>query len=379
MFPVPFVGDWPRQRLTEQNYFTNTKARLADAGVAGGVQKLSLAEGSDAKASDGASTLSAEFGQAKKDLDAALRNSFDTPTAMQVILRLVRSANVYMSDPNADLAVPEAVARWVTKIAGIFGLDPNAAPPYEGALGWGAPNPAAHATGGSSADPKAAVQPYSAVFAKVKGDAAALGLTAEATLNTMLADLRPDAEFAALEEGGECDVERLAMPFLRAVSSLRDELRRAATAAADREQKTAVLALSDRIRDYDLVELGVQLDDQPDRPSLIKFVPVAKLVAAREEKAAAAEAKWRQKHEAQLARARLEQEKWDKAKVAPQALFRDPAAFSAWDADGLPTKLADGGDVPKTQQKRLKKEWERQKKLHDAYVEKFGTDGVDGA
>ncbi|CAK7244387.1 MAG: cysteinyl-tRNA synthetase [Sporothrix thermara] len=362
---------------TLDNFFTNVKARLAEAGVSSGLQKLTLSEGAEAK-----SGLAADFEQAKADLDAALRSSFDTPAALQVILRLVRNANVSMSEPNADLSTIEAVARWVTKIVGVFGLDPNAQPPYESSLGWGPANPTAAAAGGAGGvvDPKVAVQPYSGVFAKVKGDVAALGLTTEAALNALLAELRPDAEFAALEkelaDGGShhYDLERLALPFLRAVSSLRDELRRAATNPDNKDKKAAVLALSDRIRDYDLVELGVQLDDQPDRPSLIKFVPVAKLVAAREEKAAAAAEKARLKEEAQRAREKAEEEKWAKAKVPPQDLYRNNTAdFSAWDADGLPTKLADGSDVPKTQSKRLKKEWDRQKKLHESYLEKFGS------
>ncbi|CAK7275059.1 cysteinyl-tRNA synthetase [Sporothrix epigloea] len=362
---------------TLDNFFTNVKARLTEAGLSSGVQKLSLDTAAEVE-----SELAVEFKQAKSDLDAALRSSFDTPAALQVISRLVRQANVSMSESATDLLTVEAVARWVTKIVGVFGLDPNAQPPYDSSLGWGPANPTASlaGSGGAIADPKAAVQPYSSVFAKVKGDVAALNLTSEAKLNALLAELRPDAEFALLEkelEGSNsrnCDIERLALPFLRAISSLRDELRRAATDPENKDAKAAVLALSDRIRDYDLVELGVQLDDQPDRPSLVKFVPVAKLVAAREEKAAAAAEKARLKEEAQRAREVAEKEKWAKAKVPPQDLYRqDTGNFSAWDADGLPTKLADGSDVPKTQAKRLKKEWERQKKLHDSYLEKFGS------
>ncbi|KIH94704.1 cysteinyl-tRNA synthetase [Sporothrix brasiliensis 5110] len=363
---------------TLDNFFTNVKARLAEAGVVSGIQKVSLGEAEGTAAASSSGGLAAEFEQAKVDLDAALRSSFDTPGALQVILRLVRNANVSMSEPSADFATIEAVARWVTKIVGVFGLDPNAQPPYESSLGWGPANPTSKAAGGGVVDPKVAVQPYSGVFAKVKGDVAALGLTTEAALSTLLSELRPDAEFAVLEKesaaSGQFDIERLALPFLRAVSSLRDELRRTAANPHNKDKKGSILALSDRIRDYDLVELGVQLDDQPDRPSLIKFVPVAKLVAAREEKAAAAAEKARLKEEAARAREKAEEEKWAKAKVPPQELFRDNTAeFGAWDADGLPTKLADGGDVPKTQQKRLKKEWDRQKKLHDSYLEKFGS------
>ena len=77
---------------------------------------------------------------------------------------------------------------------------------------------------------------------------------------------------------------------------LRDELR-AVVSALESSSKQAVLTLSDRIRDYDLTDLGVQLDDQTDKPSLIKFVPASKLIAARDEKAALLAEKARQKEE----------------------------------------------------------------------------------
>ena len=93
----------------------------------------------------------------------------------------------------------------------------------------------------------------------------------------------------------------------------------------------------------------------------------AELRAAREQKEAIAQ----QKREAKEKREREEAEK--KAKLAEQAkishkdMFRT-AEFSAWDEDGLPTKDKDGVDVPKSRGKKLKKEWERQKKLHEEYL-----------
>jgi len=76
---------------------------------------------------------------------------------------------------------------------------------------------------------------------------------------------------------------------------------------------------------------------------------------------------------ARKAREKAEEEKWAKAKVPPQDLFKGDAKYQEWDADGLPTKLADGNEVPKNQVKKLKKDWERQKKLHDEYLVKFGA------
>ncbi|AEO63871.1 uncharacterized protein THITE_2141877 [Thermothielavioides terrestris NRRL 8126] len=347
---------------TVDNFFTNIKAKLAAAGpTVDGIKDLSL-EDSRARG------LIEELEQAKKDVDAALRNSFDTPGAMQVILRLVRDANIYMNDKSGEpsLQALEAVARWVTKIVGIFGLDASAQPPYDG-LGWAA----AGAASTANLDPRAAVQPYAAAYAKVKADVQALNLT-EASVQNLLEQQNPEAEFAELEKSGERDIEKLALPYLRATSRLRDELR-AIAAGLEPQAKKAVLALSDRIRDYDLTDLGVQLDDQADKPSLIKFVPAAKLVAAREEKAALLAEKARQKEEARKAREKAEEEKWAKAKVPPQEMFKGDAKYLEWDADGLPTKLADGSEVPKSQAKKLKKDWDRQKKLHDEYLAKFGA------
>ncbi|KAL2134090.1 hypothetical protein VTI74DRAFT_1086 [Chaetomium olivicolor] len=345
---------------TVDNFFTNIKAKLAEAGP-NGIKDLSLEEGAGKGILD-------ELEQAKKDLDAALRNSFNTPTAMQVILQLVRDANIYMNDKSAEpsLQALETVARWVTKIVGIFGLDAGARPPYDG-LGW----TSAAAAAAANLDPKIATKPYAEAYAKVKADVQALNVSV-GSIPTLLEQQAPEAEFAELEKSGERDVEKLAMPYLRATSRLRDELR-AIVSTLEPKTKQAVLALSDRIRDYDLTDLGVQLDDQVEKPSLIKFVPVAKLIAAREEKAAQMAEKARAKEEARKAKEKAEAEKWEKAKQLPQEMFKGDAKYQEWDADGLPTKLADGSEVPKSQVKKLKKEWERQKKLHEEYLAKFGS------
>lgn len=272
---------------TLDNFFTNVKARLSEVDASSGIKDLSLSEDAGAKG------LLEDFEQAKKDLDAALRNSFDTPTAMQVLLKLVRNANIYMNSGNPNVQVLDSVARWVTKIVGIFGLDASAQPPYEG-LGWSSATTSSKA----NVDPQTAVKPYAAVFNQVKQEVAALGLTGE-SIQALLAQQNPEAEFTELEKSGEKDAEKLALPFIRATSKLRDELRATISsgAALDPKTKQAILALSDRIRDYDLTDLGVQLDDRVDGPSLVKFVPAAKLIQAREEKAALLAEKARQKEE----------------------------------------------------------------------------------
>jgi cysteinyl-tRNA synthetase len=306
----------------------------------------------------------AELAQAQSEFEAAMVNSFDTPKAMLVILKLVNTTNSFLKEnKDANLAEVEAIARWITKIVGIFGLDPLAEPPYEG-LGWAsaiAPN----------IDPETAVQPYAAVLAQVKENISALALTNGEAFSSLLS-YDPVADFKSAVESGSRDIEKLSLPYLRAVSKLRDELRRIVSSQAA-DTKKALLALTDRIRDQDLTNLGVYLDDRPDnQPSLIKFIPAAELIAAREEKAAQAAEKARKKEEARLAKLKADEEAREKAKVAPEDMFKGDERYSAWDDQGLPTKLKDGSDVPKSQQKTLKKQWDRQKRAHDDLKAKGG-------
>jgi hypothetical protein len=65
--------------------------------------------------------------------------------------------------------------------------------------------------------------------------------------------------------------ETTLMPYLRALSAFRDEVRKLAISKADPKE---ILALSDRLRDYQLAELGVALDDQEGTPPhLPLFLP----------------------------------------------------------------------------------------------------------
>lgn len=304
-----------------------------------------------------------ELAQAKSEVEAALSNSFDTPRAMQVMLKLVNTTNSYIKDnKDINLAEVEAIARWLTQMVGIFGLDAHAQPPYNG-LGWASPI-------ADDVDPKTAVQPYKTMMDKVKADVKALSLSNEAISSLLTKDA--DSEFDAVAQSGSRDVEQLSFPYVRIAAQIRDELRRIVSSQTP-DIKKAILALTDRIRDHDFTNLGVYLDDRPDnQPSLIKFVPAAELIAAREEKAAAAAEKAKKKEEARLAREKADQEAKEKAKIRPEDMFKGDERYGAWDEQGMPTKMKDGSDVPKSQLKSLKKMWDKQKKAHDDLKAKGG-------
>lgn len=48
-------------------------------------------------------------------------------------------------------------------------------------------------------------------------------------------------------------------------------------------------------------------------------------------------------------------------------MFKDTTLYSAWDEQGLPTKDKDGNDITKSMTKKLKKQWEQQKKLYEEF------------
>ena len=52
-------------------------------------------------------------------------------------------------------------------------------------------------------------------------------------------------------------------------------------------------------------------------------------------------------------------------------MFRT-SEFSAWDAEGLPVKDKEGKELSKGASKKVKKEWEKQKKLFDEYSKSAG-------
>ncbi|KAJ5579992.1 uncharacterized protein N7459_005977 [Penicillium hispanicum] len=131
------------------------------------------------------------------------------------------------------------------------------------------------------------------------------------------------------------------------------------------EQSTiskTILSLCDRLRDVDLFNLGIYLEDRDDMPALVR--PVTRdILQAREELAQKAKQKQQEKEkQEELARQKLE-----KGKLSHLEMFKTNE-FSAWDEDGIPTKDAEGEPVNKSRAKKLRKDWERQKKAHNAWL-----------
>ncbi|KAB5590756.1 Cysteinyl-tRNA synthetase [Ceratobasidium theobromae] len=239
----------------------------------------------------------------------ALCDSFNTPEAMQRVLELVSRANAYVARGRSrvNVGVVAHIARWVTKALKVFGLSRDASE----AIGWG--------TDGSVQE-------------------------------------------------GSVDREALLMPYLRTMSSFRDSVRQLAISGAPAKD---ILALCDKLRDVDLIPLGVALDDQDDGKALVKLVPPETLIKARDEKLAiAAERAAKKAAQADAAKAK-QMAKLERGKLSPIEMFQPPnvpeGTYGSWDDRGVPLTDASGADLPKSRLKKLAKEWEIQSKAHDEW------------
>ncbi|KAK8153997.1 tRNA synthetases class I (C) catalytic domain-containing protein [Phyllosticta citrichinensis] len=291
------------------------------------------------------SALASAFAAAQTDVDKALCDSFDTPAAMQVISRLVTDYNSAATRASLSDATALSIGIWVTKMVTIFGLDSEGDLANPNRIGW------------SGIDIPAAAAPFvypAAALRDAVRDAAKAGKPSRAAIEQLLAS-QPAAVTTQPAD---------ALPFAETLTQFRDDV--AALAAAD-APAASFLALCDKLRDEALWNLGIYLEDR-DAQGLAALVrPLsADLIAAREQKDAQAAAK-------AAAKAKREQEELDrkkqlaeKAKLSHLEMFRT-AEYSAWDDEGLPLRDAKGEELPKSRVKKLRKEWERQRKLHEEW------------
>jgi cysteinyl-tRNA synthetase len=129
----------------------------------------------------------------------------------------------------------------------------------------------------------------------------------------------------------EKDTSETLMPILKTVSKFRDTVRSLAQQKVDTSQD--ILRACDVLRDEELIEHGIVLEDRADSGAgaLVKLVEKQLLLEQREEKKRKEEAKRLEKEE----RARVEEEKkrerLERGKVKPEDLFKQSDEYCEWD------------------------------------------------
>ncbi|CAO3616943.1 unnamed protein product [Cunninghamella echinulata] len=182
-----------------------------------------------------------------------------------------------------------------------------------------------------------------------------------------VADNGSDIGFGSVDQANG-NIEDTLMPYLHTLSNFRDQIRRLA-----REQVpyNEFLKQCDNLRDVQLVDLGVSLDDQEDGTAIVKLVPKEELIEAREKKLALQRERAAKKEAANAERERKRLEKLEKGRINPVDMFKNNDEFSKFDEQGLPTHTKDGEEITKSRKKKLQKEWDSQKKLHEEYLKEM--------
>ncbi|EDO19065.1 hypothetical protein Kpol_2000p30 [Vanderwaltozyma polyspora DSM 70294] len=252
-----------------------------------------------------------DFKIAQEKVDIAFCDNLATPQALKALSDLVTLTNTYISSVGNDIRIEPiiSICKFITKIFGIIGF-----PVRSDGLGWENAD-SSNAANGSS-------------------------------------------------------VEETVMPYVQCLSKFRDIVR---SLSIEKANYVEFLKLTDQIRDDDLLKLNIALDDRNGQSALIKFLTdneKNEIIKNNEEKLAREQEKLKKKLEQQKLKEAKENERMEKAKVSPQEMFKT-SEYTEWDEQGLPTKDKDGNEVTKSMTKKLKKQWEQQKKLHEEYLSKL--------
>lgn len=281
--------------------------------------------------------------KAKADVDIALRDSFNTSAVMRILSDLVTEFNSAeaLSDHTVIL-----LARWVTRIVTIFGLD------HEGDLGN------LDRIGWSGLDIPAPAKPYAYLASQLRDEVRTLACSGSVdhTAIAKFADEITTARTTPVAESSE--------PYDQVLQNFQNDVK---TLAAQQAPAKDLLALCDQLRDTHLWNLGIYLEDRNNsQHALVR--PLDKLLMeARAERGLADAAKAMAKLELEAREAEREKALRERAKVDPLLMFRNSGGYLGWDENGIPTVDAAGNPVSKNRRKKLVREWEAQKKRHEEW------------
>ncbi|GAB1214296.1 hypothetical protein ATERTT37_003458 [Aspergillus terreus] len=281
--------------------------------------------------------------KAKADVDTALCDSFNTPAVMRILSDLVTESN---SETPSDQTVI-LLARWVTCIVTIFGLDPEGDLNNLDRIGW------------SGLDIPAPAKPYIYPASQLRDHVRTLARSGSVD-HTALAKLADNITIA-----GSTPVVESSKPYDQVLQQFRADVK---ALAAHQAPAKDLLALCDQLRDVHLWNLGIYLEDRNHpQPALVR--PLDKLlIQARAERESAGIAKAKAKLEQKAREAEKEKELHERAKIDPLLMFRTSDEYLEWDESGIPTVDAAGNELAKNRRKKLVKEWEKQKKRHEEWL-----------
>ena len=310
------------------NFFINAKDVAGDAGLEQ-LEKLDLSQDANptmlnpahkprdvTQASQSSSSASVHLDdaleKAKSNTYLALCDSFNTNSAMNSISELVTHYN--STDPEPPKTTTLNIARWITAMTNMLGLNGDANPTNK-TIGWSGLDIPSNARLGLTA--------ISTLRDEIRSKARSpSGLTAT------------DIEQAISSSKDKISTADPSFPFLDLLTSFQSSLSRLPNDNSNHKNALPkpVLALCDHIRDEDLWSRGIYLEDRDlDRPALIRIV-TKELRAQRDEK----DAKDAQKAIAKAERQKEAESRAEKGRLSHLDMFKTDE-YAKWDEEGLPT------------------------------------------
>ena len=274
---------------------------------------------------------------------AALCDSFNTPTVLSIISDLITT---YNSADKADVSwkVTQDIARWVTSMVNTFGLNGKASPDDD-VIGW------------SGLEVPDEARQYLVPLSRLRD-------SIRQKIQSSSNGLKPEDKQSILESASRDLPPHPAQPnpYFNALHQFHTDL--ASLEPTSPTLSLDILQLCDRVRDIDLWNVGFYLQDRDaSEPALIRRVTPG-LRAARQERGE----RERQREIAKLENEEKAQAKADKGQLSHLEMFRTEE-YGEWDQDGIPIKDREGNEITKSRGKKLRKEWERQRKLHEKWLE----------
>jgi cysteinyl-tRNA synthetase len=167
------------------------------------------------------------------------------------------------------------------------------------------------------------------------------------------------------------NTETILMPYLQTIARFRDNVRTLARESLSENKANAqMLDICDKLRDVDLVDLNVLLEDRDiGQSSIVKIRAKEDIIAERGAKAGTKENKSKssEEHKRKLL------ERLEKGRTPPHELYRTDE-YRDWDAEGIPTTDNNGESVTKSARKKFVKGYEAQKKLHQEFLDAVASD-----
>ena len=257
--------------------------------------------------------LAAEFLQTQQTVHESLLNNLETKSAMLAMIKLVSKANLYLQTENCQPSVLtlRSIAVYITKMLAIFGVIPDT---------------------------------FDSIGFPTQGSSSG-------------------------------DLDTVVKPYMDAFSGFREKIRSLALGLPkDNAAKSTLLDLCDNVRDSDLVEIGVRLEDLPSKQSIWKLDDPAVLKAEMAEKE-------QQKRELEAQQQRRKLDKLKKTLLACEPLvtkppedFFDKAKYVLAE-DGTPVSEVGAAEpLAKSKVKKLKKEKMAYEKLYAKMLKESGGD-----